>query len=57
MCSSDTECLEMFIVLRICLFLMPNDRGAVILGDIATVVLYNQSGEMFYDLSLGKFGF
>ena len=45
----------MFIVLRICLFLMPNDSGAVILGDI--IVLYNQSGEMFYDLSLGKFGF
>ena len=56
MCS-DTECLEVLIVLHICSFLMSNDSGNMSLGDIETIVSYNQSIEISRDLSLNKFDF
>ena len=56
MCS-DTECLEVLIVLHICSFLMSNDSGNMSLGDIETIVSYNQSIEISRDLSLDKFDF
>ena len=56
MCS-DTECLVMLIILHICSFLMLNDSGHMNLGNIEAIVSYNQSGEMYYDLSLGKIDF
>ena len=41
----------------ICSFLMSNDNSDMSLGDIETIVAYNQSGEMYCDLSLDKFAF
>ena len=55
MCS-DTERLEMLIVLYICLFLLSYNSNQG-LGDIETISLYNQSREMYCDLFLGKFDF
>ena len=54
---SDIECLEKLIVLHICSFLILKDSSDMSLGDIETLVSYNQSGEMHYDLSLRKFEF
>ena len=45
MCS-DNKCLEILIILDICLFLMSNDSSDTSLGDIDAIVLNNQSGEM-----------
>ena len=45
MCS-DTERLEVLIVLRICLFLMSHDSSDMSFGDIETIVSYNQSREI-----------
>ena len=56
MCS-DTECLEVLIVLHICSFLMSNDSGNMSLGDIETILSYNQSIEISRELSLDKFDF
>ena len=56
MCCA-TETLEMLIGLHICLFLRLYDNSNMNFGDIQTAVLYNQPREMYYDLSLGKFGF
>ena len=46
----------MLIVLHICLFFMPYDSSNMAFGDTETPVFYNQSREMYFDLSLGKFG-
>ena len=54
--SSDTERLEMLIVLHNCSFLMQYDSSDMSLGGIETIVLYSQSREMHCDLFLGKFG-
>ena len=56
MCS-DTERRDMLILLHISLFLMLHYSSNMNVGDIETIVLYNHSREMFYDLSLGKFDF
>ena len=56
MCS-DTERLEMLIVLHICLLLMLFDSSNISLGDIETIVSYNQSWEIYCDLSLSKIDF
>ena len=56
MCSN-TERLEMLIVLIVCLFLVSYDTSNMNLGDIETIVSYNQSREIYCDLSLGKFDF
>ena len=53
---NDPERLEILIVLQICSFLMTYD-SRISLGDIETIVLYNQSREMYCDLSLGKSDF
>ena len=45
MCS-DNKCLEILIILDICLFLMSNDSSDTSLGDIEAIVSNNQSGEM-----------
>ena len=37
MCSG-TECLEMVIILHICLFLMSNDSGDISFGKIETIL-------------------
>ena len=50
MCS-DIERLEMLIVLYMCSFLMSYDSRDMSLGDIETIVSYNQSREMYCDLS------
>ena len=50
MCS-DTERLEMLIVLYMCSFLTSYDSRDMSLGDIETIVSYNQSREMYCDLS------
>ena len=36
---------------------MSNNSGGVSFGDIQTIVLYNQCGEMYCELFLGKFDF
>ena len=43
-----TERVEMFIVLY--------DSSNISFGHIETVVSYNQSREIYFDLFLGKFG-
>ena len=53
---SDTKRPEMLIVLHICLFFMPYDSSNMGFGNTETPVFYNQSREMYFDLSLGKFG-
>ena len=55
MCS-DTECLELLIVLHIYLFFMSYDSSNMNLGDIETTI-YNQSREKYCDLFWGKFDF
>ena len=47
---NDTESLEMLTVFHISSFLMLN-----YIGDIKSIVFYNPSGEMYCDLSFGKF--
>ena len=54
MCS-DTERLEMLIVLHICLFLMSHDSSNMSLGDIETIVQSVQRDALC--LSLSKFYF
>ena len=56
---SDTETnhLEMLIYMHICLFLMSYDSSNMGLGHIETIVLHNESKEMYCDLSLGKLDF
>ena len=56
MCS-DTERMEMLIVLHICSFLLSYDSSDMSFGDIETTVSWNQSREICCDLSLGKFVF
>ena len=56
MCS-DTEHLAVLFILHISLIFMSYDCSSMGLGNIETIVLYNQSREMHYDLSLGKFDF
>ena len=56
MCS-DTECLGILTVSHIRSFFMPNHSGDMSYGDIETILSYSQSGEMYCDLSLGKFDF
>ena len=52
--GSDTERLEMLIVLHICLFLMSHDINNMSLGDNRIV---QSVREMYCDLSLSKFDF
>ena len=56
MCS-DTECLEMLIVLHICSFPLSNNSSYMSPGDNDNIHLFNQSGEMYCELFLGKFDF
>lgn len=56
MCS-DTKQLEILIVLYICSYIMSYDNSNTNLGDTDTAVSCNQSREIHYDLSLGKFDF
>ena len=55
MCSC-TQWLEMLIVLHIYSFFMTYDTSNISFGDIETIVSYNQSREIYFDLFLGKFG-
>ena len=50
----DIECLE---ILDICSFPSSNNSGYMSLGEIENIVSYNKSGEMYCELSLGKFDF
>ena len=56
MCS-DTKHLDILIVLYICSYIMSYDNSNSNLGDTDTIVSCNQSREIHYDLSLGKFDF
>ena len=54
---SDTERMEMLIVLHSCLFRMSYDSSNLSLGDIETIVMCNQSRKLYCDLSLDTFDF
>ena len=41
--SDTVECLDLLIALQICVFLRWTDGGDMLLGDIETIALYNQS--------------
>ena len=56
MCT-DTERLEVLIVLHIFSFLMSHDSSNITLGGIESNVLYNQSGEVYCDYLCENFIF
>ena len=49
---SDTECLEILIILYICSFFMSNDSVGMYLSGIETIVSYNWFEDMYCNVSL-----
>ena len=54
---SNAECLEILIILHICLFLTSYDSSKSRLCEMETIVASHQSGELYCNLSLRKFDF
>ena len=47
--------LDILIVFHVCSLLMFYDTSNMSLGDTEAIVSYNQSREIYYNLSLGQF--